>query len=176
MTPSSPPLAERILLVGMMGSGKTTVGRLLAGRLGWDYLDSDEQVGRNTGRTVREIFEVDGEAAFRVEEKRALRQALSGDRPVVVAVAGGAVLDEENRVVLAGAGMVVWLDAPPEVLARRVQAEVDHRPLLGADAGEALARLDGERRPLYRNLADVVIDVAETPPGVAVDRIVEALG
>ena len=81
----------------MMGSGKTTVGRLLAAQLGWDYVDSDDQVCRNTGRTVREIFETDGEAAFRREEKRALEDAARGGAPAVVAVAGGAVVDLEKR-------------------------------------------------------------------------------
>lgn len=175
MTRSSAPLAERILLVGMMGSGKTTVGRLLAERLGWDYVDSDEQVCRNTGRSVREIFETDGEPAFRVEEKRALLQALAGENPAVVGVAGGAVLDEENRTVIAGAGTVVWLDAPPEVLASRVSAGRDHRPLLGDDPAAALRRLDRERRPLYQEVADVVVDVAEVPPNQVVERILQAI-
>ncbi|MBW3558109.1 MAG: shikimate kinase [Actinobacteria bacterium] len=168
-------MAERILLVGMMGSGKTTIGRMLAERLGWDYLDSDEQVCRNTGRSVREIFETDGEAAFRAEEKRALHQAVSGDQPAVVAVAGGAVLDEENRATLAQGGTVIWLDAPPEVLAGRVRAGSDHRPLLGDDAAAALERLDRERRPLYQELADVVVDAASKPANV-VDRILRAIG
>ncbi len=159
----------------MMGSGKTTVGRLLAERLGWDYVDSDEQVCHNSGRSVREIFETDGEAAFRVEEKKALREALAAEAPAVVAVAGGAVLDEENRAMLAGAGTVVWLDAPPEVLAQRVRAGRDHRPLLGEDPATALRGLDQLRRPLYREIADVVVDVAETPPGEVVERILEAV-
>ncbi|HET9444488.1 MAG TPA: shikimate kinase, partial [Acidimicrobiales bacterium] len=105
-------MADHVLLVGMMGSGKTTVGRRLARELGWDYLDSDEQVCRRTGRTVREIFEADGEAAFRAEEKRALAEAAGAGRPTVISVAGGAVLDPDNRRILSEAGTVVWLDAP----------------------------------------------------------------
>ncbi len=168
-------MAERILLVGMMGSGKSTVGRLLAERLGWDYVDSDDQVCRNTGRSVREIFESDGEAAFRVEEKRALREALAGNSPAVVAVAGGAVLDEENRALLAGAGTVVWLDAPAEVLAARVRAGQDHRPLLGDDPAAALRGLEQQRRPLYREIAQVVVEVGDHPPNQVVERILEAV-
>src|SRR5205814_4280088 len=90
----------RVLLIGMMGVGKSTVGRLVAERLGWPYIDSDHWVERHTGRTVPEIFATDGEAAFRAEEKAALQEAATSDRPLVVGVAGGAVLDPENRALI----------------------------------------------------------------------------
>ena len=161
----------------MMGSGKSTVGRRLAGELGRAYLDSDDQVCRRTGRSVREIFEADGEAAFRAEERRALAEAVASAEAAVIAVAGGAVLDPGNRCLLASAGTVVWLDAPPEVLAARVGggAGSDHRPLLGDDPLGALRRLDGERRPLYAALADVTVDVSSCSAEDAVARIREAL-
>ena len=159
----------------MMGSGKTTVGRLVAAKLGWAHLDSDEQVCARTGRTVREIFETDGEAAFRSEESKALADAATTTPPTqaVVSVAGGAVLDAQNRLLLDETGPVVWLQAPPDVLAGRVHAGVDHRPLLGDDPEAALERLDDQRRPLYTELADLVVDVSERNPSQVADEIVD---
>ena len=157
-----------------MGAGKTTVGRRLAQRLGYPYLDSDEQVERRTGRTIPEIFAHSGEAAFRAEEKRALAQAVTSDGPVVVSVAGGAVLDPDNRHRLREAGLVVWLKADVETLARRV-GDGEGRPLLGDDPAAALARLYEQRRPLYADLADVVVDVEHRSPEEAVEEIVGAL-
>jgi shikimate kinase len=157
----------------MMGSGKTTVGRLVAHRLGWAFVDSDEQVCERTGRTVREIFETDGEAAFRREESAALRSVADGEPPTaaVVAVAGGAVLDPSNRHALRDTGDVVWLEAPATVLAGRVHAGVDHRPLLGDDPEQALADLASERSPIYDELADHRVDVADRPPTQIADEI-----
>jgi shikimate kinase len=100
-------MVDRLILVGMMGAGKTTVGNELAQRLGWEYLDSDAQVMADTGRTVPELFVEQGEAAFRAEEERVLTEALSGDRPVVVSAAGGVVLSPANRALLARSGTVV---------------------------------------------------------------------
>ena len=164
---------ERILLIGMMGAGKTTTGRLLADRLGWDYLDSDAEVLRRTGRTVPQIWHGSGEGAFRKEEAAALAEAVSGDRPVVVSVAGGAVLDPGNRALLRRAGLVVWLRAHPSTLAARVGAG-EGRPLLDDDPAGSLERLDAVRRPVYRELADVVVDVDESGPADVVDAILAA--
>jgi len=168
-------LAERLFLVGMMGSGKTTVGRLVAERLDWAFLDSDEQVCARTGRSVREIFEADGESAFRAEERAALEAAVVGEDQAVVAVAGGAVLDPANRALLAGAGTVVWLRADPARLASRVVAGRDHRPLLGDDPASALIRLDAERRPLYGELAEVTIDVDDLDVAAVVEAVLAAV-
>ena len=168
-------MPERLYLVGMMGSGKTTVGRLVAAKLGWAHVDSDDQVCERTGRTVREIFETDGEAAFRAEESAALAEAVSVKPigPAVVSVAGGAVLDEANRRLLERSGPVVWLRAPATVLATRVSAGVDHRPLLGDDPEAALHRLGAQRAPLYDELAELTVDVAERSPTQIADEIVE---
>jgi shikimate kinase len=158
----------------MMGAGKTTVGQALAERLGRPYCDSDEQVRRNTGRTVPELFEQEGEAAFRAEEKRALAEAVASDEPAVVSVAGGAVLDPDNRRLLREAGTVVWLRAEVATLANRVGSG-EGRPLLAHDPEETLGRLYEGRRPLYEDLADVVVDVDTLSPEETVERIVEAL-
>lgn len=171
------PLAERapdrILLIGMMGTGKTTLGRPLAARLGWRYVDSDEQVEQATGRTVREIFESDGEAAFRKLETQALEMAIAEGPNTVIAVAGGAVLSEDNRALIHCSGTVVWLRASMETLAARVESGDDHRPLLGDDPRAALTSLYQGRERLYRGLADVIIDVDHGTPDELVGRILE---
>lgn len=159
-----------VLLVGMMGSGKTTVGRLLARKLGWRHVDSDTQVEAATGRSVAQIFEEQGEAAFRVEEARALAEALRSPDPVVVSVAGGAVLDPANRELLQDAGSVVWLRARPDTLARRVGTGRG-RPLLEGDPAGNLAKLDAVRRPLYEEVADCVVDVDDLGPEAVADHI-----
>ncbi len=163
-------MTERIFLVGMMGSGKTTVGRALAERLGYPYLDSDEQVEAQTGQTVAEIFASRGEAAFRVHEKEALFEALRGQSPVVVAVAGGAVLDAENRMRLSQDGFVVWLRADVTTLARRARGG-DHRPLLENDLEGTIGRLYEQRRPHYAELADLVVDVDR----LSVEQVVDVV-
>lgn len=167
-------MAEHIFVIGMMGCGKTTVGRLLAERLGWRHLDSDEQVARDTRRTVPEIFAERGEPAFRAAERKALAAGAVSDTPTVVSVAGGAVLDPDNRRMLAHNGVVVWLRAEVETLARRVGDGVG-RPLLGDDPAGALRRLYAERRPIYEDLAQVVLDVDHLEPLTVVDRVVASL-
>ena len=158
----------------MMGAGKTTVGRLVAERLGWRYLDSDDEIERVTGRTVRQIFETDGEAAFRRAETEVLTAALGGPDQAVVSVAGGAVLDAANREAIADAGTVVWLRAPVAILAERA-IRGEHRPLLDGDPLGALTALYEQREPIYAGLADLIIDVADIPPEEIAGVIVEAV-
>lgn len=169
--PSSPPLASHIVLVGMMGAGKTTIGRRLARELGRPFFDSDQQIQSRTGRTVREIFEVDGEDAFRIIESDVLTEALGATAPSVVAAAGGTVLREVNRTRMRDAGTVVWLRADPSVLAERVRSG-GHRPLLAADPAQALRDLDAARRELYEEVADHVVDTDGRPPEEIVDQLV----
>jgi shikimate kinase len=160
-----------VVLVGLMGTGKTTTGTLLAHRLGRPFIDSDAEVEARTGRTVREIFEADGEAAYRPLETDALLDALGSPEPAVIAAAGGVVLSPVNRQALRDhAGLVVWLRADPSVLAGRVGRD-DHRPLLDGDPAATLARLAADRAGLYAEVADVVIDVDKKTP----EEVVEAI-
>ncbi len=167
-------MTARVLLIGMMGAGKSTVGAMLADRLGWPFLDSDWEIQRSTGSTVPQIFAERGEAAFRAEEARVLQQATTSLAPVVISVAGGAVLDPDNRRRIKAAGLVVWLKAEVTTLASRVGSG-QGRPLLGPDPAAALGRLYPEREQIYSNLADVVVHVDEQAPGAVVDRIMASL-
>jgi shikimate kinase len=173
---------EHLLLVGMMGSGKSTVARLVAARLGRPHIDTDVEVERVTGSSVRELFSTRGETGFRAQESAVLTSVLAGSVPAVISVGGGAVLDPAHRTALRAAGPVIWLRARPATLARRVGRGAD-RPLLAAARADgpdgpaaALARIDGERRALYEEVASVVIDVDDLTPGAVAERVVRALG
>ncbi len=163
-------MTPRILLVGMMGAGKTTTGQLVAHRLGWGYRDSDADVAAATGLTVPELFVRDGEAAFRKAEAEVLAEACDDPAPSVISVAGGAVLSHENRRLISSSGTVVWLRARPETLAARVGDGVG-RPLLGDDPAAAMVQLDAVRAPLYAEVAGVVIDVDDLPAEEVAARI-----
>jgi shikimate kinase len=168
-------MTTHILLVGMMGAGKTTTGKLVAERLGWNYKDSDADVEAKTGLTVPELFARDGEGAFRAAEADVLAAACRTETPTVVSVAGGAVLNPDNRRVIQASGTVVWLRARPERLADRVGRGAG-RPLLGDDPGEAMARLFEQREPFYREVADAVIDVDDLTVDEVADRVMAAAG
>lgn len=166
------PRRRHLVLVGMMGAGKTTVGRALAARLGQEHRDLDAEVAKAAGRGVPDIIEEQGEPAFRRIESQVLRQVLGHPGPLVVSVGGGAVLEEGNREVLAVSGTVVWLRATPATLAARV-GDGAGRPLL-ADGPDALARLESSRRPLYAQVADLTIDVDDLEAQEVARRIEQA--
>jgi shikimate kinase len=159
-----------IVLVGMMAVGKTSVGRRLASLRGWEFFDSDRQIEAMTGRTVADIWRTDGEPAFRELEKQVLADALASTTPRVIAAAGGTVLDDANRRLMAEHRPVVWLRGKPEVLASRL-GSATHRPLLDEDPAGVLERLDSIRRPLYEEVADVVVDVDD----LTVDQVVACI-
>lgn len=158
----------------MMGAGKTTVGRALAERRNWDFLDSDAQVEARAGRSVADIWAADGEPGFRALESTALAEALAAARPAVIAAAGGTVLDPSNCQLLRDHRPVVWLRADPETLATRL-GDGAGRPLLGTDPVLALKTLAIERAPLYAEVADIIIDVDGLEPSAVVSATEAAL-
>jgi shikimate kinase len=152
-----------IYLVGMPGAGKSVVGRELADRLGVPFIDLDAEIERTTGHRVSEIFEEEGESAFRALEADALVKAGAQD-PSVVACGGGVVLEPANRITLRATGVAVYLDVPLERLQQRVRPARD-RPLIRRDGD--IERLLQERGPLYREFAAHVVDGSGTPGEVA---------
>jgi 5-deoxy-5-amino-3-dehydroquinate synthase len=175
-----------ILLVGMMGAGKTTIGQILADQLRRPYLDSDEQVIQATGKSVAEIFQEEGEAAFRRQERIALQEAVGKSAPAVISVAGGAVLDEANRRLIQQAGKVVFLQATLDTLADRLGMG-EGRPLLSTGNSEddekarlekvkdTLATLLEVRMPLYLEVADVVVAVDGMSEEEVAEKVKRAL-
>ena len=163
--------ARRIFLIGLSGSGKSTVGRILAERLGWEFADSDREIESVRGHAVGDIFREEGEAAFRTYEAAALRQ-LATREPIVVATGGGAPTNEESRRAI-GSGFAVWLAASPESAAERLAAnpETEERPLIGGDTLRRLKALNEERGELYRR-ADAAVDVDALSPEMVAGEIV----
>lgn len=173
------PDRRPIVLVGMMATGKTTAGRLVAERLGRPFVDLDADVERRSGRSIAAIFSADGEAAFRRLESEALADALVRTDGPVVATGGGAVLDPANRAAMAAAATTVWLRAEPAELAARVAVDPTPRPLLaGAGADDVTGRLTtlaAERAEAYAESADHVVEVDRLSPAEVVDAVLVAV-
>ena len=171
---ASIPVSERtIALVGLMGVGKSTVGRRLARRLGLPFADGDVEIEAAAGMTVSDIFARLGEAEFRAGEARVMKRLLEGPR-MVLATGGGAILNPDTRAALTARAVTVWMRADLETVAERVQRR-DTRPLLrGRNPLEALTSMAAVRYPFY-GMADVTVDVARGAHGEAVDAIVRAL-
>jgi Shikimate kinase len=163
-----------VLLVGMMGSGKSTVGLVLAGRLGVPYVDNDEQVREVTGRTVPQIARTDGVAGVRAVEADYLRALVAHPEPVVAGVPAGVVLDPTLRVLLRTGGFTVWLRARPATLAARVGAGAG-RPWLAGDPERVLATMAAERADWYAESARLVVDVDDLTADQVADQIMTAL-
>ena len=162
------------MLVGLPGSGKTTVGRSLARRLRLSFVDSDHVIEQRIGCSIRDFFAREGEARFRDEEQRALEDLAAGPA-CVLATGGGAVLREANRDILRRAGHVVYLRATPEELWRRLRRDTK-RPLLQVDdPQDKLRQLFAERDPLYRSVAGFVIDTARPSVPKVVNTVLQEL-
>lgn len=168
-------IPENIYVVGPMGAGKTTVGRQLAKALHKKFLDSDRELEERTGASVSLIFELEGEAGFRKRETRMIEE-LTERQGVVLATGGGAVLDPANRTRLGSRGFVIYLHAPLELLLDRTVRD-RNRPLLQTDDPEArLSSLLAERDPLYRELADMVVETNKRSARHVVKEILRRLG
>lgn len=152
-------LPGNFFLVGLMGAGKTTIGRALARLAGMDFVDADHEVEARTGVRIPTIFDIEGEAGFRAREAEVIRE-LSARRRIVLATGGGAVLDARNRQCLKANGFVIYLCASPEDLYQRTRHD-RNRPLLQtADPKARLEALYRERDPLYRDVADLVVETS----------------
>lgn len=166
-------IARPIVLVGLMGVGKSTIGRRLAQRLRVRFVDADDEIERAAGMTIAEIFERYGEHHFREGERRVIRRILSGE-PMVLATGGGAFMNDETRALILDKGLAVWLDADLEVLAARVSRR-NTRPLLrGKDPLVVLTELAERRNPVYAQ-APIRVNSSDAPHETTVRTIMRAI-
>jgi shikimate kinase len=174
---------RHLVLIGMMGVGKSSVGRRIALRLGRQFIDTDKLVEEEAGCSVAEIFAAEGEAAFRALEAAAVRQALDSEPYAVIAFGGGAVLDPTTRGLAHQVALVVWLQAPARELARRVSASMRRsggtaRPLLaqGRSPEQVLDEIARQREDAYKGAAHVLVDTAGRSPSQAATAVLVATG
>ncbi|WP_247121393.1 shikimate kinase [Kordiimonas marina] len=173
MAPALAWTGRTIVLVGLMGAGKTTVGRRLARRLGLPFVDSDHEIEKAAGMSVAEIFENFGEAEFRSGERRVIARLLDG-KPKVVATGGGAFVNDETRTLIKDEGLSIWLEANIDVLVERTSRR-DTRPLLKqGDPRAILTRLKAEREPFYAQ-ADLKVASGAGPHENVVTAIIDTL-
>jgi shikimate kinase len=162
-----------LVLIGMMGAGKSSIGRRLAARMGLPFVDADTEIELAAGMSIPDIFEEHGEAYFRAGEARVITRLLA-DGPRVMATGGGAFMNPGTRDLIADRGLSVWLKAEIDVLMRRIRRRSDRPLLQTADPEATLAKLIAERYPVYAE-ADLTIQSREVPHDVIVDEIVAAL-
>ncbi len=164
-------MGKNIVLIGFMGSGKSTVGRRLARRLGYGYIDTDQMVESKTGKKVAEIFKEEGEAVFRALERQIVEKASScGGR--VIACGGGAVIDPENVLALKRNGALIYLKASQASLMKRLERGIEKRPLLkGEDVEARIRELLKQRIKIYEDVADEVVNTDGLSPAGVVEEI-----
>lgn len=166
-------MSRTVGLIGMMGAGKSTVAGLLGARLGRRVVDTDDEIERWTGRSIPEIFEDEGEAAFRSYEAEVIAE-LARFEDLVISLGGGAVLSDANVAHFLLTGVLLYLDVPPATLVERLEDSSAGRPLLRGDLHERLTGLHAERDERYRGVCDARID-AEDAPETVIERIIEWL-
>lgn len=168
---------SHLILIGARGTGKSTVGRALAARLGWAFVDADERIEADAGKSIAEIFSAEGEAGFRDREATVLAELCQREKHVL-ATGGGVVLRPANRELLKASGFVAWLTASPEAAFARLQADpttASRRPKLTAQGGiEEVRTLMAARAPLYRECADFAIATGALSPEAVADAILSA--
>ncbi|HEV3185906.1 MAG TPA: shikimate kinase [Xanthobacteraceae bacterium] len=163
-----------IVLVGMMGAGKSSVGRRLAARLGLAFVDADSEIETAAGMSIADIFSAHGEAYFRSGEARVIARLLEGG-PQVLATGGGAIMNPDTRAAIRAKAVSIWLNAEYDVLLRRVRRRTDRPMLKTADPAETLRRLLAERSPTYAQ-ADVTLNSRDAPHETIVNEAIAALG
>ena len=173
--PTTTPKASKdtIVMVGLMGAGKTSIGRRLAARLGLSFVDADDEIEAAAGSSIADIFERHGEASFRDGERRVIARLLNGP-PIVLATGGGAFMDAETRERIAAKGISVWLRADIDTLVRRTSRRNDRPLLKNGDQREILTRLMDQRYPIYQ-LANVVVDSFDAPAEETLQQVLDAL-
>lgn len=163
-----------IVLVGLMGVGKSTIGRRLASRMNLPFIDADDEIERAAGMSIQEIFDTYGEQAFRDGERRVISRLIDGT-PKVIATGGGAFVNDDTRRLILEKAVAVWLDADIDILVERV-ARREGRPLLkGRNPREVLTELAKVREPFYAQ-APIRIVSADTPHDSTIDKIMKAIG
>ena len=171
--PKSLKLSKTIVLVGLMGAGKTCIGMRLAARLGLPFVDADTEIERAAGCSVPDIFELYGESEFREGERRVIARLLK-DSPHVLATGGGSFMDAATRQEIRDQAVSVWLRADLNLLVSRTGRRAGRPLLKNGDRRAILEQLIEERHPIYAE-ADLVIESARESPGITVDRLIDAL-
>ena len=165
---------KTIVLVGIMGAGKSTVGKILADRLGMRFIDADQEIERAAGCTITDFFEKYGEVEFRKGEERVISRILAGE-PCILATGGGAFMSEATRLLIKKIATSVWLRVSFEVLAKRLEKRFDRPLLQTADPQQTLKALIKKRYPIY-NDADFIVDAENDGVDITVSKVIECLG
>ena len=164
---------DNIFFVGLMGAGKTTIGKLLAKKLKKTFYDTDHEIEKKLGVKVSVIFELEGEEGFRKRETQMIDE-LTSKKNIILATGGGAILSEENRRLLKERGKVIYLNAKPQHLAKRMASDKDRPLLQQGNIEDTLMRLYKERHPLYLSLASFVVETGQQKTQTIINKI-EAL-